>query len=262
VKLTADRRSLAAAVLVCWAIGLVWLVRRRHDVSDSARLAQGVLRLEPGTYFYTVYQTGEPIGWASSSLDTGSTGFTSREAVRVRALIAGDSQTVVASSTAHLTRAFELDTFALSVNGDEHPFRVRQTPPAGSRVLVPSLAPIAIMLTRKPSVGASTIMSIYNPISRRVERVTLGIAAESLFTVVDSAAFDTAQHRWAAAHTDTVRSWEIVPPSRAVSAWVDSRGRLVAASEPGGLSIMRSTYELATLNPKLDQKPTPKLPKH
>jgi hypothetical protein len=251
VKLNLDRRLLAAAVLVCWGIGLVWLVRRRHDVSDADRLAQGVLRLEPGTYFYTVYQTGEPIGWASSSLDTATTGFTSREAIRVRALIAGDSQSVAASSTAHLTRAFELDTFALSVNGDQHPFTVRELPLAGSGVLLPSLAPIAIMLTRRPRVGASTVTSIYNPLSRRVERVTLGIAAESLFTVVDSAVFDTAQNMWAVAHTDTVRSWEIVPPSRAISAWVDSRGRLVAASEPGGLSIIRSTYEIATLNPKL-----------
>ena len=246
-----DRRFLAAAVLVCWAIGLVWLVRRQHNVSDADRLARGVLRLEPGTYFYTISQTDQPIGWASSSLDTAAAGFTSREAVRVRALIAGDSQSVVASSTAHLTRAFVLDTFALSVDGDQHPFQERMMPPAGSGVLLPSLVPIAIMLTREPHVGASTVARIYNPLSRRVETVTLSIAAESLFSVVDSAVFDTARKNWVAAHIDTVRSWQIVPPSRAISAWVDSRGRLVAASEPGGLSMMRSTYEIATLNPKL-----------
>lgn len=251
MKLKLDRRLLAAAVLVCWAAGLVWLARRRHDVSDADRLAQGVLRLEPGTYFYNVYQTGQLIGWASSSLDTTAGGFTSRDAIRVRAIVAGDSQSVIASSTAHLTRAFALDTFALSVSGDQPPFEARETLPAGSDVLLPSLAPVAIMLTREPQVGASTVVHIYNPISRRVEPVTLSIAAESLFSVVDSAAFDAAQNTWAAAHIDTVRSWKLVTPTRSISAWVDSRGRLVAASEPGGLSMMRSTYEIATLNPKL-----------
>lgn len=251
MRLRADRRVLAGSVLALWVIGLAWLARRRHDVSDSDRLAQGVLRLEPATYYYIVEQSGEPVGWASSALDTSATGFTSREAVRLRAIIAGDSQSVIASSSAHLTRAFALDTFALTVRGDEHPFEVRETPPAGSGILLPSLAPMAIMLTRAPRVGASSVTRIYNPVSRRVETVTLSIAAESLFSVVDSAVFDTTRRTWTAAHIDTVRSWQLVPPSRAVSAWVDSRGRLVAASEPGGLSIMRSTYELATLNPKL-----------
>ena len=251
MKLNLDRRVLAAAVLLCWAIGLAWMVRRRHDVSDADRLALGVLRLEPATYFYTIDQTGEPIGWASSSLDTTASGFTARGAVRVRALIAGDSQSVIASSTAHLTRAFALDTFALTINGIEHPLKLRETPPAGSGVLLPSLAPIAIMLTRAPHIGASTVTRIYNPVSRRVETVTLSIAAESLFSVADSAVFDTARKNWVAAHIDTVRAWQLVPPSRAISAWVDSRGRLDAASEPGGLSMTRSTYEIATLNPKL-----------
>jgi hypothetical protein len=118
------------------------------------------------------------------------------------------------------------------------------------------------MLTHRPRIGSSSISHIYNPLSRRVETVTLSIAAESLFSVVDSAVFDAARNSWVAAHIDTVRSWQLVPPSRAISAWVDSRGRLVAASEPGGLSMMRSTYEIATLNPKLNPKPTPKPPKH
>lgn len=251
MTLKLDRRLLAAAVLVCWVAGLVWLARRRHDVSNADRLAQGVLRLEPGTYFYNVYQTGQLIGWASSTLDTTAGGFTSRDAIRVRALVAGDSQSVIASSTAHLTRAFALDTFALSLAGDQHPFDARETLPPGSDVLLPSLAPVAIMLTRAPEVGRSTVVHIYNPLSRRVEPVTLRIAAESLFSVVDSAAFDAARNTWAVAHIDTVRSWKLVTPSRGISAWVDSRGRIVAASEPGGLSMMRSTYEIATLNPKL-----------
>ena len=107
------------------------------------------------------------------------------------------------------------------------------------------------MLSRGPRVGATTESWLYNPVVRRVERVTLSIAAESLFSVVDSAAFDSAGHTWIAAHTDTIRSWKIVTPSRIISAWVDSQGRIVAASEAGGAALTRTAYEIATFNPKL-----------
>ena len=92
---------------------------------------------------------------------------------------------------------------------------------------------------------------IYNPLAQRVERVTLSIAAESLFHVVDSASFDGTHGVWMAAHIDTVRSWKIVTLSRAISAWVDSQGRVVQADEPGGASLIRTAYEVATLNQKL-----------
>jgi len=251
VILRLDRRVLAAAVLVCWVVGMIALARRRHDVSDVDLLTRGALRLEPATYFYVVSQNGQQIGFATSTIDTSAGGFTAREIVRARMRIAGDSQSITATSVAFLTRGFALDSFALSVSGDQKPFRLHGTPEAHSGVLLPALAPIALMLTREPRVGASTGSWLYNPVARRVERVTLSIAAESLFRVVDSAAFDSTRHEWMVAHTDTVRSWKIATPSRAVSAWVDSQGRIVAASEAGGLSLVRTAYEIATLNPKL-----------
>ncbi len=251
MRVKPDRRLVATAVLVCWAIGLGWLALRRHDVPYAERLAQGALRLEPGTYFYNISQNGRIVGWASSSLDTSAAGFTTRDAAHIRTLIAGDTQSVVATSGAHLTRAFVLLDFGYSVSGDAEPWQGRQVLPAGSDVLLPSLAPVAMMVSNEPRVGAALTTHIFNPLSRRAESVTLRIAAESLYSVVDSAVFDAARNTWAVAHIDTVRSWQIVTESHAISAWVDSRGRIVAASEPGGLSLVRSTYEIATLNPKL-----------
>jgi hypothetical protein len=246
-----DRRALAAAALVCWVAGMAMLARRRHNVSDVDLLARGALRLEPSTYFYVVYQDGQQIGSGMSSIDSSASGFTSRATVRVRALIAGDSQSVVATSAAYLSRGFALDSFALSISGDQHPLRLRGTPEPHSGVLLPTLAPVALMLTREPRIGASSERWVYNPVARRVERVTLTIAAESLFNVVDSATFDSTARAWIPAHQDTVRSWKIVTPADGISAWVDSQGRIVAAHEAGGASLMRSTYEIATLNPGL-----------
>jgi len=230
------------------AIGL--LAHRRLGGTPADLLTRGALRLEPATYFYTVAQDSQQIGSAISSIDTSAAGFTAREAVHVRALISGDSQSVAATSVAFLSKGLVLDSFSIVVSG-KHPIHEVNIALTRSGALLPTLAPVAVMLTREPHVGYTTEVPIYNPVARQVERVTIRIAAESLYRVVDSAVFDSSLHRWKAAHIDSVRSWKIVCPSNGISAWVDARGRIVAASEPGGVSIRRTAYEIATLNPQL-----------
>lgn len=245
-----DRRLLAGLALVAWGGAIALLALRRHSRTDAQLLARGALDVAPATYFYVVAQDTLPIGYASSSIDTTASGFTAREMIRVRALIAHDSQTVAASSVAYLSRGLALDSFAISIS-DQRPLHEMSRPQRSADVTLPSLASMALMLTRTPHVGANAEAQIYNPLSGQVERVTLGIAAESLFSVVDSAVFDSTRRQWTAAHLDTVRSWKIVAPSKGISAWVDAEGRIVAASGPGGASVTRTAYEIATLNQKL-----------
>jgi hypothetical protein len=213
-------------------------------------LARGARRLEPTTYFYVLSQHGQEIGFGSSGIDTTAIGFTARDMIRTWVPIAGDSQPITLASTAYLSRGFALDSFVVSATGRGTPWRLRGAPATRSGVILPYLAPIALMLSHESRVGTSTTNWLYDPVARRVERVTLRIAAESLFRVVDSASFDSTRHLWTPAHADTVRSWKITTPSRAASAWVDSQGRIVAASEPGGATLVRTAYEIATLNPK------------
>lgn len=246
-----DRRVLAAAVLVCWVVGMVALARREHNVSDVDMLAMGALRLDPATYYYSLSRYGQPIGDVASTIDTSARGFKSRNTVRLYPRTPRDSEQTVATSTAYLSRAFVLDSFSVSVTGRQHPVWLRAVPATNSKLLLPSLAPMAFMLSRPPRVHASTSRWLYNPATRRVESVTLTIAAESLFSVVDSAAFDSVAHTWIPAHSDTVRSWKVATPTHGASAWVDAQGRIVAASEPGGTTLLRTTYEIAMLNPKL-----------
>lgn len=242
------RRIVAVAVVLVWAVGLVALWRRRTDVPRVERLAQGALRLGPATYFYTVAQDGTPVGIASSAIDTTAGGFRENGTVRGRAVIYGDSQTVEASARAFLSRRFVLDSFSFSLGGDQGPLRIRGAPRGGDGVLVPTLAPMALMLSGPHTVGRSEDYWIYNPLSQRVERVTLRIAAESLFRVTDSAAFDPDRITWIPAHEDTVRAWSVTTPAHSFTAWVDAQGRVVAASEPGGLTLTRTAYEIAALN--------------
>jgi len=254
VTIRLDRRHLAAALIAAWVVGLVALARRSRNVSDIQRLTQGALRIDPATYYYTLSRNGAQIGDATSSMDTSSSGFKSQNLVRLASNSDTQGQEVTATSTSYLDRSFTLDSFEVNVTGTGKPLRFRGITAAQSKLLLPSLAPIALILSHWPTIGRRADQWIYNPVSRRVERVTLTISAESLFSVVDSAAFDTTLHAWVAARTDTIRSWEITTPSRGISAWVDAHGRIVAASEPGGASLIRTTYEIALLNPKLLSK--------
>jgi hypothetical protein len=237
--------------MVLWIGGLLALWRRHDSRPDAERLAEAASRLEPATYFYTVTQNGVPVGMASSALDTTHTGFRVTEVLRARLVVYGDSQSVRGTSTAYLSRAFALDSFALGVGGDPGPLRIRGTPHGQHGVLLPDLAPIALMLTTTPRPGTNKDYWIYNPLSQQPERVTLDIAAESLFTVVDSASYDPAKRAWVPAHSDTVRAWSVTTPTRSVAAWVDAQGRIVRATEPGGMMLDRTAYEIAALNLKL-----------
>lgn len=252
VRRGSTRRLVGAAIVVLWVVGIVALWRRHTNVPLAERLAAGALQLAPATYFYTVAQNGEPVGIASSSIDTTATGFREIGTVRGRAVIYGDSQTVEASEHAFLSRRFALDSFAFSLGGDQGPLRIRGAPGDSGRgseaVFLPTLAPMALMLSGPHTVGRREGYWVYTPLSQRVEHVTLRIAAESLFRVTDSAAFDPTRHTWISAHDDTVRAWSLATPAHSFMAWVDARGRVVAASEPGGLTLMRTAYEIAALN--------------
>jgi hypothetical protein len=101
------------------------------------------------------------------------------------------------------------------------------------------------MLGGASKIGRAQSLSVFDPTTRTVVRPTLSISAESVFTVIDSAALRDGQ--WVAAHRDTVRAWRIAGAPHGVSAWVDDAGRVVAANA-GDYSATRTAFELAFKN--------------
>lgn len=239
------RRLIGAGVIVVWTVALVLLWRRHAAVTPEMQLAAAAVQIVPATYYYALVQDGRQIGAASSTIDTSTRSMRVTDVLNARAIIYGDSQTVAGSSTAYLTRDFALDSFTFALGGDQGPLRLRGKPTGRAGVLLPSLAPMALMLSGRSRVGRSGTFWIFNPLSQRVELTTLTIQAESLLNVVDSARYDDARGGWVAAHSDTIRAWSVSTPVGGVSAWVDTQGRVVAASEPGGISMMRTAYEMA-----------------
>jgi hypothetical protein len=104
------------------------------------------------------------------------------------------------------------------------------------------------MLGGPHKIGRTQTVALFDPTTRAVIRSALTIRAESLFTVVDSAALDNTGS-WSPAHRDTVRAWRIDGAPRGLTAWVDAEGRIVTASA-GSLSATRTAFEIAFKNPK------------
>ncbi|HEY6089315.1 MAG TPA: hypothetical protein VD771_05955 [Gemmatimonadaceae bacterium] len=269
--MTSKRGALAAVIIALWIAGMFMMRSRNANTSETQRLAEVALRLQPATFYYIIERDGKPIGAASSAVDTTSKTLVSEE------YFVGDypppggkpPERTSARWQTRLSRAFRLNGLTIDVARPTRPFAVSASVeedttliigtkrPVGPRparytftrpLFTPTLAPIAFMLGGSHEIGRKQKMSVFDPITRLVIRPELTIRAESLFTVVDSATLDRSGS-WIAAHRDTVRAWRIDGAPHGLSAWVDSEGRIVAA-RAGDFFATRTAFEIAFKNPQ------------
>ncbi|HEY0241785.1 MAG TPA: hypothetical protein VGC52_03875 [Gemmatimonadaceae bacterium] len=272
-----SRKAIGLFVILVWVAGLAFLYNRTTHRTLEQQLTEVGMRVSPETFYYTLQQAGKQVGVASSAIDTSKTRVTAADLVRGRFPVGNDTLRLEARSEARFTRGMRLRDFIIRADGDLTPFQVRgvmqegeektlrvTTEPRGERpitqeaiaeapVFIPTVAPLPLMLTRSPKTGDSVRVAMFDPVSRGLKTVTLRIEADSLFLIADSAAFDSTSNRWVKAHQDSVRGWRITTRSSPVTAWVDAMGRLIAASEPGGISMVRTAFELAFSNWKNDE---------
>jgi hypothetical protein len=272
--MTSTRAALAVFVVALWLGGLAMMHRRNANVSEAQQLAQVALRLQPQTFYYTIERDGQQIGAASSALDTTANTLVSEEYF-VGDYPSGKSlERTSARWQTRLTRGFRLTDLTIDIARTTRPFSIRaavqedtllfivgtakkgRRPPAHYTFVpplyTPSLAPVTFMLGGPHTIGRKQKLSVFDPITRLVIRPELEIRAESLFTVIDSAAIN-ATGEWSPAHRDTVRAWRIEGAPHGLTAWVDAEGRIVAA-RAGSLSALRTAFEIAFKNAKAKTK--------
>lgn len=266
---------MAVAVLTIWAVGIAWLYRRNTLRTPEQTLAEAAMRISPATYYYRIEQGGDQVGAASSAIDTTTSRIVATDYVLGSIPVGPDRLQLNARSEARFTRGLRLRDFTIRAAGDVTPFMLRgvmqegeektlrvTTVSKGERsitqemivsrpVFVPTMSPLPLLLRGSPRVGDTAQVAIFDPLSRSIREVTLRVEADSLFLVADSAAFDSTAGRWVRAHQDSVRGWRVGSKTPSVTAWVDASGRLLAASEPGGISLVRTTFELAFDNWRL-----------
>lgn len=273
-----SRKVIGLLVILVWVTGLGFLYNRTSHRTLEQRLTEVGMRVSPETFYYTLEQSGKQVGVASSSVDTSKTRVIAGDLVRGRFPVGNDTLRVEARSEARFTRGMRLRDFVIRADGDLAPFMLRgvmqdgeektlrlTTEAQGARpitqesiaeapVFLPTVSPLPLMLTRSPKIGDSIQVALFDPMSRELKEVTLRILADSLFLIADSASFDSTANTWVKAHQDSVRGWRITGPRSPVTAWVDNAGRLIAASEPGGVSMIRTAFEIAFANWNLLEK--------
>lgn len=261
----------ATVILIAWAAGLVGLVRREFFREGSVILAEAAMRLGTGATYFVVEQGGRQIGFASTTIDTTGTSFEVVDYFIADLPVAGREFRASARSVITLSRALALRRFDVqfelpdapmsasgAVEGDSAVAFVLRMPGQSADtqrvavrgpILVPTLMPAAAVLVAAPKVGRTVTLSSFDPSTMQPRSVKFRIAAESLFTVVDSARLDLASSRFVPALTDTVRAWKLEPDDGGgFSGWVDAQGNVVQATQPGGITLRRMAYEMAFEN--------------
>ncbi len=270
------RNTIAITIIAIWIVGLLFLYRRNTTSTPEQALVEVGMRISPATYYFTLMQGDKQVGAASSSIDTSKTRVTSTDFIRGQIPVGPDVLKMEARSQARFTRGMRLRDFIVQATGDMTPFVIRGVMQEGEEktlrvtaankgeraitteavaltpVFVPSMSALPLMLTRNPKVGDTARVAMYDPVSRRLHEVTLRVEADSLFLVADSASLDSASGRWIKARQDSMRGWRITGQSAPLTAWVDASGRLIAASEPGGITMVRTAFEIAFENWRLD----------
>jgi hypothetical protein len=279
-----NRRVAAGAVLVAaWLAGLAALVRREFFRGETERMAQAALLIAPGAEYYVVTSDSQRVGYASSTLDTSTTGIHLTEFLIAEAPATGGVRRLAARSLVNLTRGMKLVNFQFELGESYAPYRVfgsvdrdstlvlvvtaGDAPPDTTMValhgplMLPTTLPLAVALEQRPRVGRRFTFSVYDPLTGTVDADTVRVKAESLFVLTDSASLDEGVARWAAAHQDTVRAWRLEQSggSGILNGWVDEKGRLVQAAPLGQFTLRRTAYEIAFQNWSLDSKEHPRV---
>jgi hypothetical protein len=272
-----SRKTIGLLVILVWVAGLAFLYNRTSHRTLEQRLTEVGMRVSPETFYYSVEQGGHQVGAAVSSIDTSKTRVISYDMVRGRFPAGNDTLRIEARSEARFTRGMRLRDFIIRADGDLSPFLLRGVMQEGEEktlrltteqkgqkpittesvaeapVFVPTVSPLPLLLKRDITVGDTVRVALFDPMSRSLKNVTLRVEADSLFLLADSASFDSTTNRWVKAHQDSVRGWRITRRNAPLTAWVDAAGRLIAASEPGGVSMVRTAFEIAFENFKRDE---------
>ncbi len=255
-----SRRTVAVVIFALWAGGLAWMLRRNSGGDVDRRLTEAAIRIQPATFYYTLSYRGAKIGAAQSAIDTLVAGIVSEDYYTGRIPIGDSLEVVSARIRARLSRGFRLTDIATDVERNGRRSKMNGSVQGDTTLVVtedsathiiglhgplltPSLIALVVLLGETPKVGLSGRFFVYNPMNGIPEWTPVRVAADSLFTVVDSAA-QTGPGMWSAAHSDTARAWRLEGERKNLVIWVDAQGRIVNASA-GGLSLTRTAFELA-----------------
>jgi len=263
----------ATTILIAWVVSLLWMVQRSCFPSKVPESTDWPV--PPGAAYFAISLGDAQVGFSSTNVDTLPLGIGVQQITRIDLPPPpgkrGPVRRLVTRTEALLTRSLRLRTWHTALlDGEEQAtsegrvegdtvmiivnhwasgtdtLRAQLSQP----ILLPVAVPFAVVQRRPLRAGQSRRALVLDPIGLELTQEDVRIAAESLFTIPDSAVYDSAQRQWVTARSDTVRAWrlETVEHGLPVSRWIDAQGLVVRTATPLGLGFQRSAFELVTLN--------------
>jgi len=263
----------ATAILIGWVVSLFWMVQRSYFPSKVPESTDWPV--PPGAAYFAIKLGDTQVGFSSTNVDTLPEGIGVQQITRIdlprRAGTRGPVRRLVTRTEALLTRSLRLrswhtalldgedqatmegrvegDTAMIVVNrwaSGVDTLRTQLSQP----ILLPVAVPFAVVQRRPLHAGQSLRVVVLDPVGLELAQVETRLTAESLFTIPDSAVYDSAQRQWIPARSDPVRAWrmETLEHGLPVSRWIDGQGLIVRTATPLGLDFERSAFEVVTLN--------------
>jgi len=266
-----SRRGVMGGVIVAaWLGGIAVLVHREYFRPRLEQMAEAALRVSPGAVYYGVMQGMRQIGFASSTIDTGTTSITVNDYLVADLPFGGKARRTSARTSVTLSRALRIRSFELTLETQGAPVHASgrvdgdsvlaltirsgtdkpetQRIPLTGPILVPTLVPLAVALGEPPKVGKRYVLPVFDPTTMTPKDVAVIVRAESSFVVNDSAVFDSASARWRGVLPAKIRAWQLETETGAgFNGWIDEQGRILDTRQLG-LDLKRMPYEVAFSN--------------
>jgi hypothetical protein len=261
----------AGAILLAWIVSLGWLMKRELFPPTGARLAEAALSVPPGAAYYRLDVAGQQVGFTSSTIDTLATSIRVTDIFVLQVPALGTLYRTTVLSRAIVSRALRLQSVDVKFAGELGRFAVRgavtddsvlrltlltgtdsattHVPLAPSSVL-PTMVPLRLAFGSELKRGRTYTLATFDPVLLEQRQLRITVAAESTFTVPDSAGYDSTAMAWVPVHFDTVRAFRIEEESGGTTthAWIDAQGHIVRAESPVGFTMARSAFETAYEN--------------
>ncbi|HEU5219142.1 MAG TPA: transglutaminase-like domain-containing protein [Gemmatimonadales bacterium] len=268
-----SRRNIGRLVLLGWAVALAWLARRQFSQADAGDTAARTRRLAPGAQYFAVYAGARQVGQLNLSVDTLVDGVRLTE-LMVMDLPLGDSTGQLARGSEYsLTRSLRLRHFTRTVYGigereklegnlgaDSILALTNTEGPGGAgvrmRLRIPPDAMLPVMLTYRAAfsgqlrAGGRFAAPLLDLGAEGTRQIAVQVTAESTFVVPDSAVWDSVKAEWVPVTADTLRGFRLEHDAGGAPtvSWVDENGALLRQETAGGLTLVRSAFEIVRNN--------------
>ena len=271
-----SRAAWAAVILVAWGAGVAWLLKRELFLPTSARLAEAARAIPPGAMYYRIDIGGQQIGFSSLMIDTLADSIRLEEALLLELPTLGRLHRTSARTTAVVGRTLQLRSLTVRYDDGHGPFtatgevthdsvlRIRLVSARDTQwtranvsrfTALPALLPLRLAFGGELESGTTRSVSVFDPVLLSKRLVTVSVARETTLVVADSADFDSTAMAWVPVRFDTVPAFRFDftgggggGGGGSGSAWIDAQGRVVRATNPFGMIVERSAFEIAYVN--------------